>query len=85
MKGVPSSSSSDSEKPGPSSDTSTSDHSVVQRVAMRISWWAKDTAFCTMFPMPCMTSGLRTWMGAVVGTPSPIGPDEKLTLTPSRL
>src|SRR6185369_3918426 len=30
MKGVPSSSSSDSEKPGPSSDTSTSDHSVVQ-------------------------------------------------------
>ena len=34
MKGVPSSSSSDSEKPGPSSDTSTSDHSVVHRVAI---------------------------------------------------
>ena len=28
--------------------------------------------------MPCMISGLRSWIGAVVGTPSPIGPDSKV-------
>src|SRR5476649_1693838 len=85
MKGVPSSSSRASENPGPSSETSTSDHSVVQRVAMWISWRANDTAFCTILPMPCMISGLRTWIGAVYGTRSPIGPDSKVMAMPSRL
>src|SRR5476651_632353 len=80
MKGVPNSSSRASEKPGPSSDTSTSDHSVVQRVAIWISWRAKEIAFCTMFPTPCMISGLRTWIGAVCGAPSVMGPASKVTL-----
>ena len=64
--------------------TSTSDHSVVQRVAIRTSWRANDTAFCTILPMPCMISGLRTWIGAVVGTPSPTGPASKVMAMPSR-
>src|SRR5471030_1617645 len=78
MNGVPSSSSRASEKPGPSSETSTSDHVDVQRVTIKTSRCANDTAFCTMFPTPCTISGLRTWIGAVVGTPSPTGPASKV-------
>jgi hypothetical protein len=38
-----------------------------------------------MFPTPCRISGLRSWIGAVVGTPSPIGPASKVMAMPSRL
>src|SRR5829696_2243098 len=84
MKGVPSSSSSACEKPGPSSETSTSDHAAVQRVLISTSWRANETAFCTILPMPWVISGLRTWIGAVSGTPSPTGPDLKVMAMPSR-
>src|SRR6185437_4468060 len=83
MKGVPSSSSRASEKPGPSSDTSTSAHSVVQRVAMWISRRAKEIAFCTILPTTCMISGLRTWIGAVAGAAALNGPASNVMTMPS--